>query len=156
MAGECRGIRMVLEELCQKIDIRRSVESARETGKDLDGMTLEDFVRTVTSSEQAMNMVKISTRALLGSEPSDMSALYLLDYCKSAGGLLLMRSDSKNGGQYLRLVPGKHDYSETRAKLTICRCTRVQQAYRRRAVRGFHSAQLSGKGAASDRRRCLH
>ena len=70
-------------------------------------MTLEEFVRSVNYSEQAMNMVKISTRALLGLEPSDMSALYLLDYCKSGGGLMLMRSDGKNGGQYLRLVQGK-------------------------------------------------
>ena len=101
------GIRMALEELCQRIDIRRTVESAKETGRDLDGMTLEDFVRGENKSEQAMNMVRISTRALLGLEPGDMSALYFLDYCKSAGGLMLMRSDSKDGGQYLRLVPGK-------------------------------------------------
>ncbi len=103
------GIRMVLEELCQKIDIRRTVESARETGKNLDGMTLEEFVLSVNKSVLAMNMVRISTRALLGVEPGDVSALYFLDYCKSAGGLLLMRSDSKHGGQYLRLVPGKHE-----------------------------------------------
>ena len=109
------GVRMMLEELCQKIDIRRPVESARETGRDLDGVTLEAFVREFNDSEQAINMVKISTRALLGCEPKDMSALYFLDYCKSAGGLMLMRSDSKDGGQYLRLVPG--EYSSPTANL---------------------------------------
>ena len=103
------GMRMVLEELCQKIDIRRTVESGKATGRDLDGMTLEELVRSINQSEQAINMVRISTRALLGLEPQDMSALYFLDYCKSAGGLLLMRSDSKHGGQYIRLVPGKYE-----------------------------------------------
>ena len=102
---------MLLEDLCQKIDIRKPVASAMKTGIDLDNMTVEEFVRSVNYSDHAMNMVKISTRALLGVEPSELSALYLLDYCKSAGGLLLMRSDGKHGGQYLRLVKGVQSFS---------------------------------------------
>ena len=97
---------MLLEDLCQKIDIRRTVASGLNIGKDFDSMTLEEFARSVNYSHHALNMVRISTRALLGVEPSEMSALYLLDYCKSGGGLLLMRSDSKNGGQYLRIASG--------------------------------------------------
>ena len=97
---------MLFEELCQKIDIHRPVASGLKIGKDFDSMTVEEFARSVNYSEHAMNMVRISTRALLGVEPSEMSALYLLDYCKSAGGLLLMRSDSKHGGQYIRIIQG--------------------------------------------------
>lgn len=43
---------------------------------------------------------------MLGQEPSDISALYFLNYCKSGGGLLQMRSDRKHGGQYLRVRQG--------------------------------------------------
>ena len=99
-------IRLLLEELCQKIDIRKPVASGLATGKDFDSVTLEEFARSVNYSEHALNMVKISTRAMLGVEPSEMSALYFLDYCKSGGGLLLMRSDDKHGGQYLRIAQG--------------------------------------------------
>jgi monoamine oxidase len=102
-------VRQILEDLCQKIDVRKPVASGLAIGKDFDIMTLEEFARSINYTEHAMNMVRISTRALLGVEPSDMSALYLLDYCKSAGGLLLMRSDSKHGGQYLRIVSGKEN-----------------------------------------------
>ena len=100
-------IRLLLEDLCQKIDIRKPVASGLSINRDLDSMTLEDFARSVNCSENALNMVRISSRALLGVEPSEMSALYMLDYCKSAGGLLLMRGDGKHGGQYLRIALGK-------------------------------------------------
>jgi monoamine oxidase len=36
-----------------------------------------------------------------------MSALFFLNYCKSGGGLMQMRSDMKNGGQYLRIGEGR-------------------------------------------------
>jgi len=42
-----------------------------------------------------------------GLEPSELSALFFLDYCKSGGGLNQMRSDREHGGQYLRIVEGK-------------------------------------------------
>jgi monoamine oxidase len=43
---------------------------------------------------------------MLGLEPSDLSALFFLNYCKSGGGLLQMRSDRKGGGQHLRIRQG--------------------------------------------------
>lgn len=126
------GMRMFLEGLCQKIDIRRPVESAvATTGLDLDSMTLEELARKENGSQQAMDMLRISTRALLGVEPSDMSALYFLDYCKSAGGLLAMRGDGKGGGQYLRLVPGMSSLLWFVLMLTgSSRSPRVQQTHR--------------------------
>lgn len=48
---------------------------------------------------------------MLGQEPRDMSALYFLNYCKAGGGLLQMRSDRKNGGQYLRFKEGTQSLS---------------------------------------------
>lgn len=43
---------------------------------------------------------------MMGQEPSDVSALYFLNYCKSFGGLMQLRSDEKDGGQYIRLKGG--------------------------------------------------
>lgn len=48
---------------------------------------------------------------MLGVEPSDLSALYFLNYCKSGGGLLQMRSDRKDGGQYLRIRQGTQHFA---------------------------------------------
>jgi monoamine oxidase len=60
------------------------------------------------AGERALATVSVWTRAMLGCEPSELSALYFLDYCKSGGGLLQMRSDQKNGGQHLRIRTGRH------------------------------------------------
>src|SRR5690606_31039531 len=49
---------------------------------------------------------RVWTRAMLGQEPKDISAMYFLNYCVSGGGLLQMRSDRKGGGQYLRIRQG--------------------------------------------------
>ena len=43
---------------------------------------------------------------MLGVNPADLSALFFLNYCKSGGGLLAMRSDRKGGGQHLRVRQG--------------------------------------------------
>lgn len=52
---------------------------------------------------------------MLGHEPQDLSALYFLNYCKSGGGLIQMRSDRKDGAQYLRIRQGTQIFAETLA-----------------------------------------
>ena len=96
-------IRELFEKLCQQIDIRDPVGS----GGKFDNMTLAEWCKSEIKSETASATVNLWTRALLGLEASEVSALYFLDYCKSGGGLLLMRSDFKHGGQYLRVIKGK-------------------------------------------------
>ena len=96
-------VRDLAESICQTIDIHNPTG----TGKALDNITLEQWVRQETLSETALASVRVWTRAMLGLEPSDMSALYFLDYCKSGGGLMQMRSDKSNGGQFLKVEGGK-------------------------------------------------
>ena len=98
-------IRDLFEKTCQTIDLHNAT-SSNET---LDKYTLEEWVKKQGAGETALASVKVWTRAMLGLEPSDMSALFFLDYCKSGGGLLQMRSDRKNGGQYFRLTQGKRN-----------------------------------------------
>jgi monoamine oxidase len=95
-------IRQKAEEACQAIDIHDPVR----TGGFLDKITLEEWVTSQGGGKTALASVTVWTRAMLGMEPREVSALYFLNYCKSGGGLLQMRSDQKNGGQYRRLVKG--------------------------------------------------
>lgn len=81
-------------------------------------MTLEEYVRQQGGGETALATAGIWTRAMLGLEPSELSALYMLDYCKRGGGLMQMRSDRKDGGQYLRIAQGKIWEKSDRHRLT--------------------------------------
>jgi monoamine oxidase len=93
-------VRDLFEKLCHTIDIRQPYQP------EYDSLTVEQFIKKQGAGETALSTVSIWTRAFLGCEPSELSALYLLDYCKSGGGLLQMRSDRKDGGQYLRVRTG--------------------------------------------------
>jgi len=108
---EAIRIRNVFEETCQQIDIRSPVASAKKLRHDLDDITFEEWIRSLGCRQDAVNALAIGTRAMLGVEPSEMSALYFLDYCKSGGGYMLMRSDGQNGGQYLRIAQGTQSFS---------------------------------------------
>lgn len=99
---QLKYIRDLAEEMSHTIDIRDPVG----TGGHLDKMTLEEWCKTKSTSETALATVTLWTRALLGLEPGEVSALFFLDYCKSGGGLMQLRSDFRHGGQHLRFVRG--------------------------------------------------
>lgn len=92
-------IRNLIEVLCQALDSYRP--------KDYDELTLEEFVTKFQPTKTTLSTITIWTRAMLGVEPSEVSALYFLAYCRSGGGLLQMRSDRVGGGQHLRCKTGK-------------------------------------------------
>ena len=95
-------LRDAVESLCHTMDIRG------DAGQKYDNITLEEFAKQEGGGPTALATVTVWTRVMLGCEPSDMSAAYFLDYIKRGGGLAQMRSDSKNGGQYLRFRKGTH------------------------------------------------
>lgn len=99
-------IRDFCEAECQKLD------SYNPQDANLDSLTMEAFVERSGATETAKQTVSIWTRAMLGQEPRDISALYFLNYCKAGGGLLQMRSDRKGGGQHLRIRKGTQSFSE--------------------------------------------
>lgn len=96
------ALRDKTEEVCQTLDIHDPVR----TGGHLDHLTFADWIKSQGGGETALASATVWTRAMLGLEPTELSALYFLNYCKSGGGLMQMRSDKKGGGQYLRLVKG--------------------------------------------------
>ncbi|KAL1868842.1 hypothetical protein Plec18167_008147 [Paecilomyces lecythidis] len=93
-------IRDMVEADCQEVDTWKPQNTS------LDAVTFEAYLRSRGADDVSLATATVWTRAMLGQEPRDISALYFLNYCKSGGGLLQMRSDRKHGGQYLRIRQG--------------------------------------------------
>ncbi|KAK8061232.1 flavin containing amine oxidoreductase [Apiospora hydei] len=103
-------IRDMCEADCQALD------TFAPKNTELDSMTFEAYLRSRGASETSLATATVWTRAMLGAEPSDMSALFFLNYCRSGGGLLQMRSDRKGGGQHLRIRQGTQSFAEAFAR----------------------------------------
>ncbi|KAJ0418477.1 putative flavin-containing amine oxidase [Aspergillus carlsbadensis] len=93
-------IRDMCEADCQALDTWKPRDST------LDSLTFEAYLRSRGANPAALATAAVWTRAMLGQDPRDISALFFLNYCKSGGGLLQMRSDRKGGGQHLRIRQG--------------------------------------------------
>ncbi|KAL3442053.1 hypothetical protein BJX65DRAFT_321742 [Aspergillus insuetus] len=93
-------IRDMVEADCHTLD------PARPQNTEWDSMTFEAYLRSRGASTEALATATVWTRAMLGQDPRDLSALYFLNYCKAGGGLLQMRSDRQGGGQHLRVRQG--------------------------------------------------
>ncbi|KAI9734817.1 MAG: hypothetical protein M1834_001895 [Cirrosporium novae-zelandiae] len=98
------------EALCHTIDIYSPKDAT------LDAHSMEQFLRSQDASPRALATAATWTRAMLGVEPSQISALFFLNYCKSGGGLMTMRSDREHGGQYLRIRQGTQAFSKNLAR----------------------------------------
>ncbi|VUC33713.1 unnamed protein product [Clonostachys rosea] len=104
-ADDVARIRDTCEADCQALD------TANPKATSLDAMTFEAYLKSLNASETSIATATVWTRAMLGVEPSELSALFFLNYCKSGGGLLNMRSDRKGGGQHLRIRQGTQSFS---------------------------------------------
>lgn len=100
------SIRDMVEADCQEVDCPNPKDAK------LDSLSFAAYLRSRGASDLAVSTGAVWTRAMLGQEPEDVSALYFLNYCKSGGGLLQMRSDRKHGGQYLRVRQGTQLFSK--------------------------------------------
>ena len=111
-------IRDTVEADCQQLEIEGGRPKKTENPRlsSLDSMTFLAYLQTrCNASARAISNATVWTRAMLGQEPRDISALYFLLYCRGGGGLLQMRSDGKNGAQYLRVRQGTQVFAKTLA-----------------------------------------
>lgn len=99
-----------MEAHCQKVDTFSPKDTA------LDSITFKAYLQQIGANPIAVATASIWTRAMLGQEPEDISALYFLNYCKSGGGLLQMRSDRRHGAQFLRIRQGTQFFSISMAQ----------------------------------------
>nr|XP_001396062.2 flavin-containing amine oxidase [Aspergillus niger CBS 513.88] len=107
---EIEAIRDTAEQDCQ------SFSTSRPQSPALDSLSFLAYLHSRNASPIAAANASVWTRAMLGQEPQDISALYFLNYCKSGGGLLQMRSDRKHGAQYLRVRQGTQIFAKTLAE----------------------------------------
>ncbi|RMZ88274.1 hypothetical protein DV736_g4507, partial [Chaetothyriales sp. CBS 134916] len=99
-AKDVARIRDICETDCQSLSVFEPENTQ------LDAMNFEAYLRTKNASQASIATATVWTRAMLGVDPADISALFFLNYCKSGGGLLQMRSDRRGGGQHLRIRQG--------------------------------------------------
>lgn len=72
-----------------------------------DSITALEFAQKVfKDNELAEHLIHFLSRATLGVEADELSALFWLDYMKSGGGLGNITSDREHGAQYLRATQG--------------------------------------------------
>ncbi|KAL4809837.1 hypothetical protein BDV18DRAFT_166589 [Aspergillus unguis] len=110
IAHDVARIRDMVEADCQTLD------PVRPRNAEWDSLTFEAYLKSRGASKEALATATVWTRAMLGHDPRDISALYFLTYCRSGGGLLQMRSDRKGGGQHLRLREGMQSIASGIAK----------------------------------------
>lgn len=100
------ALRDLIETLSTGLDIHRPTNGDHASMMQYDRETVEDFVEREGFGTAAQDAIKVWTRVMFGLEPSDISALYFLWYCRGGGGLLIMRGEKEHGGQYLRVKKG--------------------------------------------------
>ncbi|KIW27100.1 uncharacterized protein PV07_06875 [Cladophialophora immunda] len=93
-----------------------SIFSAGPHREQLDSISFETFLRRAKVTDKAFATAQVWTHAMLGVDPAEVSALYFLEYCAAGGGLMTMRSDCKDGGQYLRIREGTAAFAEGMAQ----------------------------------------
>ncbi|WYZ43637.1 hypothetical protein EsH8_VII_000073 [Colletotrichum jinshuiense] len=85
--------------------IERADHQSPDQGPDaamLDSMTFAEFAEKHFPGEEVQKYADELTKALLGVNADETSALYMIDYMQSGTGIANMIAETKDGGQYLR------------------------------------------------------
>jgi monoamine oxidase len=82
-----------------------------EKHKDLDSITIAEYCKRYAPGEVSIAVADRCARAWLGATMDEMSALFSIDYIRSGRGFAVLRSEKKDGGQYLRLRTGRRSPS---------------------------------------------
>ncbi|KAJ3521051.1 hypothetical protein NM208_g13462 [Fusarium decemcellulare] len=106
---ETQSIMVTLSEYVERSDLEHP--DLGPDAKKLDSMNALEFADQEFGSDLSKMLVTTLTRALLGVDPDELSALYLVDYIKSGTGLENISSDLKDGGQYMRNRQGNENFS---------------------------------------------
>jgi monoamine oxidase len=84
--------------------------------KDLDAITIAEYCKQHAPGEVPFAVADRCARAWLGATTDEMSALFFIDYVRSGRGFAVLRSDKKDGGQYLRLRTGNVHQKQKRER----------------------------------------
>lgn len=92
-----------LEKLARTIIL--DSEGLCKNSRAYDGISLYEFGRQNCWTKQAQSLLSVATRMVFGFESDQVSLLYFLFYCKTAGGIRPLL-DSDGGGQDSRMEGG--------------------------------------------------
>lgn len=92
-----------LDKLSKSLTVGEAQDSS--SAKDWDSTSVYDYAIKKCWTAQAMRLLGIACRTVLGAEPEQISLLYFTNYCASAGGVQPLL-DTENGGQDSRIVGG--------------------------------------------------
>src|SRR4051794_41074497 len=107
---QCLAVRDSIEKVTTQRDGPLQSPTKR---KELDSVTFETYLhRNTNGSASAYATAKVWSHALIGCDPGEVSALFILDYIRAGGGLMQMRSDKRHGGQHMRVKDGVSAFSE--------------------------------------------
>ena len=106
------ALRDLIETLSTGLDIHRPTNGDPASMIQYDRETVEEFVKREGFGTAAQNAVKLWTCVMFGLEPSNISALYFLWYCRAGGGLLIMRGEKELAGHTFgsRKVSSSHRF----------------------------------------------
>ncbi|KAI8654173.1 Amine oxidase [Fusarium sp. Ph1] len=83
---------------------------------ELDSLTIAQFAEKKFGGTLVARLFFTElAKGLVGAKPEEISALHLVDYIKSGGGLAIMMSDDKHGSQYLRNRQGQQQFAKNLA-----------------------------------------
>lgn len=115
-----------LDKISKTVDV--SGANLGPKAAEYDGMSLSEFCRQNCYTQQAQSLVTTATQMVLGCESDEVSLLYFLYYCASAGGTRPLL-DSDGGGQDSRMSGGTARLlSVLRDQLLEKSCSIVQEA----------------------------
>ncbi|KAK5062592.1 hypothetical protein LTR84_004665 [Exophiala bonariae] len=106
--------RIAIRDLIEKVttDPGGPLQSPSQR-KELDTQTFEGYLyRNVNGSTRAYATAKVWSQTLIGCDPGEVSALFILDYIRVGGGLMQMRRDKRGDGQYMRIKDGVSAFPE--------------------------------------------
>lgn len=105
---------IAIRDQVQKVSISQSpsIFSDGPQRQYLDSISFETYLHEAKVTAKAFATAQVWTHAMVGCDPSEVSALFFLEYCAAGGGLMTMRSDGKDGGQYLRVREGTSAFAE--------------------------------------------
>ena len=96
----------LLDEMSKEVPVDAPWESAR--AREFDGQTLETWIRDNSQTERYRNVVPLATRPIFGTEPRDLSLLFVLFYIAASGdethpGTFERNFNTRDGAQMFRL-----------------------------------------------------
>jgi monoamine oxidase len=99
----------LLDEMSKEVPVDAPWEAAR--AREFDGQTLETWIRDNSTTERYRNIVPLATRPIFGTEPRDLSLLFVLFYIAASGdethvGTFERNFNTRDGAQMFRLKGG--------------------------------------------------